>query len=565
MSRLPLTLRPSRPADVPARAEERAPLHRLGKPARVGLTAAGWLAAAAALFTTYLHLSRTVAANSDGASIALQAWSMLHGNLLLHGWILADVSFYTTELPQYMLIEHVNGLNPDDMHIAGAMTYTILVLLAAWVAKGGARGAEGWTRAGLAAVIMIAPPVGSVYVLMLEPDHVGSVVPVLLLVAVLDRVGTAPWAARWNPRSWRWCVPLAAFLLVVWALIADPVILFTMVGPLIFVAVVRGYRRLVVLRREAWTAWFEAALAASAVLGAFTADRIVALIRASGGYQVFPVNQQLAWFDTLPRNLQVTVQGVLVLFGANFAGHRVGVLAAIGLLHLLGIGLVIWAVCVAFRHLWRRKLSVQLLAVSVSFTLVVYLLGPNALSAQSSREMAAVLPLGAALAGRVLARRLRRVRLGPALAAALAVYLGGLAYYATRPPVPASNQALGDWLASHRLYYGLTTGYWTANSTTVDTSGRVALRYVQTSGNSVAPSPWEINLGWYSPRTHVAGFLVLPQAGPGSWRQQPGAGAVVHSFGKPAHAYELPSYTVLVWNQNVLSQLADVAPAGPGS
>jgi hypothetical protein len=562
MSRLPLTLRQSRPADVPTRAEERSPLpRRLGRPASFALAAAGWLAAAVALFACYLHLSRTVPANSDGASIALQGWAMLHGNLLLHGWVLADVSFYTTEVPQYMIIELVHGLNPDDMHIAGALTYTILVLLAAWVAKGGARGPEGWTRAGIAAGIMIAPPVGSVYVLMLEPDHVGSVVPVLLLAAVLDRVGTGPWAARWNPRSWRWCVPLLAFLLVAWALIADPVILFTMVGPLIFVAVVRGYRRLIVLRRKVATAWFELALVAAGLAGTLVADRIVALIRASGGYKVYPVTNQLAWYDTLPRNLQATIQSILVLFGANFAGHRAGVIAAIGLLHLVGIGLVLWAVCAALRHLWRLRLSIQLLAVSVSFTLLAFLLDPNAVvvgqpEGWTSREMAAVLPLGAALAGRVLARRLRRVRLVPALAAVLAVYLAGLAFYAARPPVPADNQALADWLAGHRLYYGLTTGYWTANSATVDSGGKVALRYVQTTGNGVAPSPWEINLSWYSPRTHVAGFLVLPQAGPGSWRQQPGAGAVVHSFGRPAHVYALPDYTVLVWNSNVLARLA---------
>jgi hypothetical protein len=562
MSRLPLTLRPAgRPPDLPTRAQQRVfSLDRLGRPARIALTAAVWVAAAVALFTCYLHLSRTVPANSDGASIALQAWQMLHGNPLLRGWWLSDVAFYTTELPQYMLIESVHGLNPDDIHIAAAMTYTLLVLLAAFVAKGQATGAEGLTRAGLAAGIMIAPPVGSVYVLMLEPDHVGSVVPVLLLVAVLDWVGTGSWAARWNPRSWRWCVPLLAFLLVVWALIADPVILITMIGPLICVAVVRGYRRLFVLRRKARTAWFELALVAGAVAGSVAADRIVALIRASGGYKVYPVTNQLAWFDTLPGNLQATIQGILVLFGANFPGHRASLIAAVGLLHLVGIGLVLWAVFTALRHLWRLRLSVQLLAVSVTFTLLAYLLDPNAVAVGqpagwTSREMAAVLPLGAALAGRVLARRLRRIRLVPALTAVLAVYLAGLVFYATRPPVPADSQTLASWLATHQLRYGLTTGYWTANSTTVDSGGKVALRYVQTSGNSVTPSKWEIDLGWYSPRAHVAGFAVLPRSAPGPWRGLPGAGAFVASFGRPARVYVLPDYAVLVWNSNVLSKV----------
>ncbi len=448
MSRLPVTLRPSRAADVPARAEEHFLwLGRFRRPAGIALTAAGWLAAAVALFTVYLHLSRTVPANSDGASIALQAWAMLHGNPLLRGWWLSDVAFYTTELPQYMIIEYVHGLNPDDMHIAAAMTYTLLVLLAAFVAKGRARGAEGLMRAGLAAGIMVAPPQGSVYELMLEPDHVGSAVPVLLLVLVLDRAGR------------RWFVPLLAYLLIAWALVADQVILISAVGPLIIVAVLRGYRRLVVLGRQAWTAWFELGLVAAAVAGAVTAGRIVKLIKDSGGFLLNPVNNQLAWFGMLPHNALETVQGVLVLFGANFPGHQIGLIAAIGLVHLVGIGLVLWAVCVALRRLWRLPIAIELMAVSVCFTVLTYLLGPNALMAQSSREIAAVLPLGAALAGRLLARRLRRARLVPALAAVLAVYLAGLGFYATRPPVPANNQTLAAWLAQHRLTYGLTTSY----------------------------------------------------------------------------------------------------------
>jgi hypothetical protein len=540
MSRLPVTLRPSRAADVPARVGERARwLRGFRRPARIALTAAGWLLAAVALFTVYLHLSRTVPANSDGASIALQAWAMLHGNPLLRGWWLSDVAFYTTELPQYMIIESVHGLNPDDMHIAAAMTYTLLVLLAAFVAKGRARGAEGMLRAGLAAGIMVAPPQGSVYDLMLEPDHVGSVVPVLLLVLVLDRAGR------------RWFVPLLAYLLIAWALVADQVILISMVGPLIIVAVLRGYRRLAVLGRQAWTAWFELGLVAAAVAGAVTAGRIIKLIKDSGGFLLNPVNNQLAWFGTLPHNALETLQGVLVLFGANFPGHQIGLIAAIGLLHLVGIGLVLWAVCVALRRLWRLPIAVELMAVSVCFTVITYLLGPNALTAQSSREIAAVLPLGAALAGRLLARRLRRARLVPALAAVLAVYLAGLAFYASRPPVPANNQTLAAWLVQHRLTYGLTPSYWIGNSTTVDSGGKVAVRTVQTGGKKVSLNLWEIDGTWFSARAHDANFVVMP--GPGDWRDNPAAYPMLHSFGRPARVYVLPAYTVLVWNHNVLS------------
>jgi hypothetical protein len=57
-------------------------------------------AACAGLFCCYVRLSATFSGGSDGASNALQAWDLLHGNWLLRGWTLTDVSFYTTELPE---------------------------------------------------------------------------------------------------------------------------------------------------------------------------------------------------------------------------------------------------------------------------------------------------------------------------------------------------------------------------------------------------------------------------------------------------------------------------------
>jgi hypothetical protein len=97
---------------------------------------AGLSVAAVVLFLCALREARTLTVGSDSASIALQAWAMLHGNLLLTGWHLSDVSFYTTELPEYMLVESVRGLRPDVVHVSAALTYTLLVVLAALVAKG---------------------------------------------------------------------------------------------------------------------------------------------------------------------------------------------------------------------------------------------------------------------------------------------------------------------------------------------------------------------------------------------------------------------------------------------
>ena len=71
---------------------------------------------------------------------------MMHGNSLLSGWQLADVTFYTTEIPEYILVELLRGLGPADVHLSAAITYTLLVLLAGLLAKGKKTGREGLIR-----------------------------------------------------------------------------------------------------------------------------------------------------------------------------------------------------------------------------------------------------------------------------------------------------------------------------------------------------------------------------------------------------------------------------------
>ena len=61
--------------------------------ARRAWEALAWAAGAAGLLLVLLRVSMTVSPPADAASIALQAKDMLHGNVLLHGWLTGDVTF----------------------------------------------------------------------------------------------------------------------------------------------------------------------------------------------------------------------------------------------------------------------------------------------------------------------------------------------------------------------------------------------------------------------------------------------------------------------------------------
>jgi len=520
--------------------------------ARWLVRAAAVVLAAAVLFACYWRQSLTQPISSDGAANALQAWDMLHGNLLLHGWLLSDVSFYTTELPQYMVIEAVRGLGPEVVNLAAAMTYTLLVLLAGLLAKGDASGREGLARFLLAAGIVLAPQLSATSTLLQAPDHTGTAVALLVVWLVIDRA---------RPH---WLVPVAVCVMLAWIMAADSIVLLTGIVP---IAVAAGARAVRALAKHAEPSWHELSLAAAAILAAVLGTLLPALVRAAGGYTVAPVPRQIVGIGRLPGAARVAFHAALNIFGANVVAAHSALEVAFAVLHLAGVALAAWAVCLAALRFFRaRELLVPALAVAVVVNLAAFVLTAQTLAA--TREIAAVLPLGAVLAGRQLAGRLlvsrpaeSRRRSGKALAmpvrvvlaVAAAGYLAALGYGAAQPAVPAMNEPLAAWLAGHGYTRGL-AGYWQAGSTTLDAGARVSLSSVgHGRGGRVIPGHWETSTLLYDPSRQYADFVVVKDSGTYSTRWL--RAAAERTFGPPQYTYVVGSYTIMTWPGNLLAQL----------
>jgi hypothetical protein len=529
--------------------------------ARAGM-AALFVVIVGILWYLYLQISRTLHVESDGASNALQAWDMLHGNALLHGWTVTDVSFYTTELPEYMIIEAWRGLNADVLHLAAALSYALLVPLAAVLAKGRASGRTALIRMLIAAGIMVAPQPGpGAFILLFQPDHIGTQVPILLTWLVLDRA----------PR--RWCTPILVGIMLTWIGLADQVILLAGVAPLALVCGIRAFRR-----REAG---YELSLSAAAIISVPVTAGATAVIHALGGYSVLPVGTGLARVGQLPAHLDLAGDGVLGLFGASFQNAPHGWALAFAIVHIAGIALVAWGLCIAVRHFAAiDDIIVQVLTASIIITMAAYVASGKPSTYWSVREIAGILPAGAVLAGRLLAPRIMAPRtakprllapgrqlaprplrprwhagglLASGLAVVLAGYLGALGFAAAMPPASATGQDLVGWLKAHQLTYGI-SGYGLANAMTMASGNIVAVRPVVAEARRMAPGPHEYSLAWYDPRFHDARYLVLlthpAPLDPMTSRQARAA------FGPPAHQYRYRGFLIMTWRQNLLAKLA---------
>jgi hypothetical protein len=543
---------PQSPASPP---ETRAP--SANRASRVKLAGACGLVSVV-LFVVYIRLSWTAPVNSDGAANVLQAHDMLNGNVLLHGWWLSDVSFYSTELPQYVLLEALLGAVPAVIHVASAMTYTIVIVLAAVLAKGRSTGREAVIRMLLVVGIMLAPQPGGppqdgggVFVLDLSLGHIGTAVPMLITWLLIDRAGTRRW------------VPAAVGLLLAWALVADSLVLVVGILPVVTCCAVRLYRARVIRREPLTTAWFEMFLAAAAVAAVPVAATVLAVMRALGGFQLEPANTLIIQATGLPGHVETTFESVLVLFGADFLGLPAGLPALCAFLHLVGVALAGWAVWIGIRRLVRgsgqgssHSLVDDVMVVAILANLAGYLITMS-VRPSYARDIAVVLPFAAALAGRLLPTRLTAMRLFPALGVALAGYAFTLAFGVVQPAVPTQNSQLAQWLASRHLHYGLGP-YWQASSATVASDERVQVNPVaDIAGRLVGTYPWEAVRSWYDPRLHDANFLVLD----GQDRYYPASlpyvtrTNAVATFGKPAETFRVGQYTILVWHKNLLVSL----------
>jgi hypothetical protein len=569
-----------RPAGTPGDPPSRRPRASRRRWLGPGLTWLLVLAACAGLSVLYFHQSLSAPFNSDGAANVLQGQAIIQGNPLLRGWWTSDVSFYTTELPEYAVVTAIHGVGPNVVHVCGAIGYTLTVLLAALVARGRERGAAGYYRAGIAlGMILPLSVTGSGGIYLENPNHAGTAVPVLALLLIVGRA-----EVRAGDRfGGRWLRPAAACAVLALAEVGDKLTLATATVPLAGVCIIR----LVTGRRVL----ADGALLAAAVVSAWLAWLANLVIRALGGFDLRPVaGVALAPLGQAPANARALWNAVILLFGANQPGpprppQTTGSHALVALIsgfHVIGLLLAAAALTAGIASLWSRRADrvAQVLVVAILMLLAFGVFSTLLRSRSYIHEFAMLLPLSAALAGRLLvplARRLRPaapgvLKIAPlALGAWLALSVAEVGYAATWPAVQPSQQAVASWLVAHHERAGL-AGYWQAASTTVTSGGQVLVAPITLTADPVGGRPtagpaavyhWEASADWYQPARYDATFVIAVTDQPGV-----SAGLTVAEvrgvFGQPVAQHQVGQDVIMQYDGNLLARVGGTAFPGPG-
>jgi hypothetical protein len=502
----------------------------------------GWIlgfgVATVLLYIAFLRLSWTFQVNSDGANIQLMAWDMLHGNWLLHGWYTFDVPYLTTELPQYAGLEAVFGLTPVVTHVAAAMTYTLAVLLAMIVAKGSATGRQGLVRAVVAGGIMLAPQYNKgVFILVLSVGHIGASVPLLAILLLLDR----------SRPSWR--IAALTGVLLAWATMGDSLTYLLGSIPL---ALACGYRVLRGWITEREIRRYELQLAVAAVLSIGAAEAGLKVVRALGGFTLYPVQFHFTGLRHLTQHLALTWHAALILFGADFYHHQQGIWLAAAALHFAGMTLALWAVgWGVLRYLRGADLLEQVMTGGIVLNVLAF--ATSNVAKMDAHELAIALPFSAVLAARAIGRvRVGGVKRRVAAAAGIAVLAGYLACLIgtdTLPPAGPGQAQLASFLEQHHLNYGI-AGYWEASMVSVDSGNKVQVRAITDYKRFL----WGTKSTWYNAQHNYANFIV-EERGYDFTSVSAAQQQVESHFGTPAKVYTFGDYLVMVYDKNLLRSL----------
>ena len=298
---------------------------------------------------------------------------------------------------------------------------------------------------------MLSPQLGATSILLLSPDHTGTAVPLLVIWLLIDRA---------RPR---WYVPVLVCLLFTVTMVADSVILLTGIVPLVLVGAGRALAGLIRRGKRRAASWYELSLAGAAAVAGVAGSFGPRVMAALGGYRQSPVGADTD-LSQLQHGSWVTLQGFLELFGANvfdtsISGARPALEVVFVAVHLAGVILAVWALGVGLARIFRPgELIVPVFAVAIVANLGAYMISTHAQDLLGAREMAAVLPLGAVLAGRVLGDRIAawtRAARGwfvPVLSVLAAGYLAALGFGAAQAAGPGPEPAPGQLAGGARAH-----------------------------------------------------------------------------------------------------------------
>lgn len=507
--------------------------------------------------------------SSDGATVVLEAHSLVGGNFMLRGWSLSLDSFWTVDALIYAPIVLILGIGRELLFLVPAFIASGVTLVGVWLTSEGRKSVAIWPGGAVLAILIAIPSPYLASFLVQGPLHIGTTLWCLLAIILLR-----------NCRfGWQW---LLAVVLLAAGILGDFLTVALGILPV-------GIAGLLIAIRHRRFSKGAAPIAASgaACLLALVVRMIAVTIGTFGIRRANPLaTSPLRMLGNVGYGLKLVTE----LFGIGSGnGLSAGpiwlelfrVVAFVGVVITLCVGIFAMVASVtksryATYQPTRRSTSESIDPHFVDNALILGTGGSACIfiglavnsSATYGRYLVPGIIFVSILTGRMAARTFEglhhSVRHGrspkmPSIAMAVIASVGAVSFIGFGagvlqhgPPDPESE--LISYLSSHHLTTGV-GGYWTASLTTVDSGGHILVRPVVERNGSLERYQRQSDASWYTNQRFT--FVVFDTQIP--WG---GVDAAIASstFGTPASTVDVGPYVVLTYPSG-FSVSASIPPA----
>ncbi len=507
----------------------------------------------------------------DFANNLLYAQDMLHGNWLLHGWVVTQDPHWFTDDMVYVLGLRLRGFDPVLLHAVPMFVYLVLMVLVASVSVVGLdlRGTDRAMIIGIALLPLLFPSPALASQVLIGPYHTGTTAVALGAILALrvsaGRRGRAAAAGL-----------IGAGLLLAMGRVGDPYMLTLGILPIILVSLY-GWLVQPGSARDGWsTRALWVALAAW-----IAAAGVLWLVPRLGGFTMrLSLSDIIPLSELVPRAVDF-IRTFLDLTGANFFGMSLGSHHGQLLSAMVRFGYlcaVLWAVARAVVQVARGALADWVTVVVTTAVLLsaagTFLYGPGDYLGDEHRTpvfLLAVIVFARTVASGYrgwLAEPRRKGTLASALLVGAVVFVFGVPPIHLRHPEGFDNPekfhqiALARWLDQHGFQSGYGP-YDEASIVTVETAGRVTVRPLISTGQyaSIPRSATTLvpnielmaSNAWFT-SAHPATFLIVDGGDVDDLIAR-------RTFGEPDHIYQVGDFHVLTWKDGILCTLPALTPA----
>ncbi|MDX5929617.1 hypothetical protein [Acidiphilium acidophilum] len=252
----------------------------------------------------YFHIFLFYPKDSDDANALLIGQNLFSGNWYLSGWWIAPDNFITSDEIVYGALLKIFGFRPAILAAVPAILWALLLLLSGWLALNRRGYTSAW-RLLPVAIILGFPMLPSNAVLgaiTQSPAHVGTMCYVVAIFLVADRLVECT--------TIRWWYVIFLVVLTGLATSGDPLADFVGTAPVIVGVLItsQGSRQV------------RLSIFLSVCLGSLIGYEAIRINMAFGGFSAGAIPMVFANASEFTKNFSLTIQSILMIFGADFLG-----------------------------------------------------------------------------------------------------------------------------------------------------------------------------------------------------------------------------------------------------